>query len=49
VKTRKAVVTPSPMMKEEKSRSVVGDGSRPDAPPKREGAEEKPAATGATQ
>lgn len=44
----RAVTEPSPMMKEEKSRTVVGEGSRPDAS-KREGAEEKPAATGAAQ
>ncbi len=48
VNMTRAVTEPSPMMKEEKSRSVVGDGSRPDAP-RREGAEEKPAPTGVTQ
>ena len=48
VNMTRAVTEPSPMMKEEKSRSVVGDGSRPDTP-RREGAEETPAATGAAQ
>ncbi len=48
VNMTRTVTEPSPMMKEEKSRSVVGDGSRPDAP-RREGAEEKPAPTGVTQ
>lgn len=48
VNMTRAVTEPSPMMKEEKSRSVVGDGSRPDAP-RREVEEEKPAPAGAAQ
>jgi small subunit ribosomal protein S6 len=52
VNMTRAVTEPSPMMKEEKSRTVVGEGSRPEAArtdaAKRDVAGEVPAATGVT-
>jgi small subunit ribosomal protein S6 len=58
VNMTRAVVEPSPMMKEEKSRTVVGEGARPDSTradstrpeaARREDMDEKPTVTGAPQ
>jgi len=46
VNMTRAVTEPSPMMKEEKSRTVVGDGARSESAPRAEA--EKPAATAPT-
>ena len=45
VNMTRAVTEPSPMMKEEKSRTVVGDSARSDARPEGARAEAKPEAT----
>jgi small subunit ribosomal protein S6 len=45
VSMTRAVTEPSPMMKEEKSRTVVGDSARSDARPEGARAEAKPEAT----
>ncbi len=47
VNMTRAVTEPSPMMKEEKSRTVVGDGARGEKPEAK--AEDKPAAAPAAQ